>query len=90
MVEPQRFPWARLLQLGVAELGIAPAEFWRCTLREISTALGPATRPLQRQKLEELMAEWPDDCKATRREGTSSGAARHLPQRGRVEVTDSG
>ena len=49
------------MQLAIAELGIPPAEFWRCTLREISTALGPATRPLQRQKLEKMMMEWPDE-----------------------------
>jgi uncharacterized phage protein (TIGR02216 family) len=59
---PETFPWPRLMQLGILDLGIAPAEFWRCTLREISTALGPATRPLQRQKLDEMMMAWPDEA----------------------------
>ncbi len=61
MEQRETFPWGRLMHLGIASLGIAPHEFWRCTLREISTALGPATRPLQRQKLDEMMDEWPDD-----------------------------
>jgi uncharacterized phage protein (TIGR02216 family) len=61
MDQPEAFPWGRLMQLGIGTLGISPTEFWRCTLREISTALGPATRPLQRQKLDEMMMEWPDD-----------------------------
>jgi uncharacterized phage protein (TIGR02216 family) len=61
-MEPlETFPWARLMQLGIATLGITPQEFWRCTLRELTTALGPATRPLQRQNLEEMMSEWPDE-----------------------------
>ena len=61
MDQRENFPWGRLMQLGIASLGIAPQEFWRCTLREIISALGPATRPLQRQNLDELMSEWPDE-----------------------------
>ena len=61
MDQLEMFPWARLMQLGIATLGLAPSEFWRCTLREIVSALGPATRPLQRQKLDEMMNEWPDE-----------------------------
>jgi uncharacterized phage protein (TIGR02216 family) len=61
MAQPELFPWARLMQLGIASLGIPPTEFWRCTLRELITALGPATRPLQRQNLNEMMDEWPDE-----------------------------
>lgn len=58
MAEP--FPWARLMQLGIGTLRLSPHEFWRCTLREITSALGPHPRPLLRQNLETLMQQWPD------------------------------
>ena len=61
MAGVERFPWARVMQLGIGTLGIPPEQFWRCTLREITAALGSAEMPLHRQSLEELMCEWPDE-----------------------------
>jgi uncharacterized phage protein (TIGR02216 family) len=56
-----KFPWARLMHLGIGVLKIPPHQFWRCTLRELVSALGPPSTPLQRQNLNDLMRQWPDD-----------------------------
>ena len=61
MAGVERFPWARVMQLGIGALGIPPEQFWRSTLREIVGALGPIEMPLHRQSLEDLMCEWPDE-----------------------------
>ena len=61
VLKPERFPWRRLMQLGIGSLGISPPEFWRCTLREITSALSLAAQPLHRQNLNDLMGQWPDD-----------------------------
>ena len=79
MAKRERFPWGRVMQLGIGTLGISPEQFWKCTLREITAALGPVEMPLGRQSLDELMCEWPDF-------GPSPDAARlSSPARGRGE-----
>ncbi len=60
MAKPERFPWGRVMQLGIGTLGLPPEQFWKCTLREITGALGPVEMPLHRQSLHEMMNEWPD------------------------------
>jgi uncharacterized phage protein (TIGR02216 family) len=46
------FPWAQLMRVGLGQLHLAPAEFWRSTPREIARACGPAPpQPLLRQNL---------------------------------------
>jgi uncharacterized phage protein (TIGR02216 family) len=57
----EKFPWGRLMQFGIGELRLTPHEFWRCTLRELVSALGSPSQPLQRQNLNELMRQWPDE-----------------------------
>ena len=57
----ERFPWGRLMQLGIGTLGLSPQDFWRCTLREIMVAMPPVAPPLQRGELDGMMDEWPDD-----------------------------
>jgi uncharacterized phage protein (TIGR02216 family) len=49
------------MQLGIGQLRLTPTEFWRCTLRELVSALESPSGPLQRQNLNELMRQWPDE-----------------------------
>jgi uncharacterized phage protein (TIGR02216 family) len=49
------------MQLGIGQLGLTPTEFWRSTLRELIAALGSPSKPLQRQNLNDLMRQWPDE-----------------------------
>lgn len=49
------------MQLGIGQLRLTPTEFWRSTLRELVSALGSPSGPLQRQNLNELMRQWPDE-----------------------------
>lgn len=55
------FPWDQLMKLGLGHLRLSPNEFWRSTLREISSATGVSPRPLLRQTLNELMEQYPDE-----------------------------
>jgi uncharacterized phage protein (TIGR02216 family) len=56
------FPWARMMQLGLGQLRLSPAEFWRSTPREIAGAFGASPpSPLLRQNLEDLMEQYPDE-----------------------------
>lgn len=56
----ERFPWPRLMALGLGTLSWPPQQFWRSTLREISAALGTGQLPLQRDTLNDLMQRFPD------------------------------
>jgi uncharacterized phage protein (TIGR02216 family) len=60
-MKQERFPWARLMHIGIGQLRLTPTEFWRCTLRELVSALGSPSKPLQRQNLNDLMRQWPDE-----------------------------
>ena len=55
-----KFPWARIMQLGLGTLRLSPEQFWRSTAREIFSAFGPASQPMLRQKLDELIERFPD------------------------------
>ena len=56
------FPWARMMRVGLGQLHLSPAEFWRSTPREIAAAIGPAPPlPMLRQKLFSLMEQFPDE-----------------------------
>jgi len=57
-----RFDWAGLMRAGLA-LGLRPAEFWALTPVELEMLLGRGSGPgaLDRARLEELAAAFPDD-----------------------------
>lgn len=55
-----RFPWARLMQLGLGELKLSPAEFWQATPREIAAAFGAVLPVLRSEDLAAMMARYPD------------------------------
>lgn len=54
--------WAGLLRVGLHELRLEPAAFWRLTPLELRIMLGAdaAAPPLTRARLEELAAAFPD------------------------------
>ncbi|MCF4097939.1 rcc01693 family protein [Maritalea mediterranea] len=63
---PSPFPWTEFAQIGFGLLRLSPAAFWAASPRELALAveakhktLGHAA-PLERQKLAELMADFPD------------------------------
>jgi uncharacterized phage protein (TIGR02216 family) len=59
-----KFPWARLMRLGLHDLKLSPHEFWRSTLRELCSAAGPVSPPagmaVLRQNLAHMMELYPD------------------------------
>jgi uncharacterized phage protein (TIGR02216 family) len=57
---PDKFPWARLMQLGLGTLRLPPEQFWRATLREVMTPFMPREGNFERQTLDQLMQQWPD------------------------------
>ena len=59
-----RFDWAGLLRAGGA-LGMRPSEVWRLTPAELGFLLGKEGHgaPLDRARLEELAAAFPDERK---------------------------
>ncbi len=58
-----KFPWAQLMRTGLHDLKLNPTEFWRSTLHELLHATGtpPASSPMLRQNLLQLMEQYPDD-----------------------------
>ncbi|EAQ35645.1 hypothetical protein NB311A_12514 [Nitrobacter sp. Nb-311A] len=58
------FPWAAAMGFGFGVLRLAPDVFWRMTPRELAQAIrairGPATAPLVRAELDDLLARFPD------------------------------
>ncbi|MFV0334736.1 MAG: rcc01693 family protein [Tropicimonas sp.] len=62
--------WAGLLRLGLRELRLAPAAFWRLTPAELVLMLGlEAGRPaLTRARLDELARAYPDSRPDSRKE----------------------
>ena len=58
------FPWQQAMGFGLGVLRLAPDVFWRMTPRELAQAVraiqGPATTPLARGELDELLARFPD------------------------------
>lgn len=58
----RQFDWAGLLQLGLQRLKLQPDVFWRLSPCELRLMLGenPVALPLNRQRLSELVAAFPD------------------------------
>jgi uncharacterized phage protein (TIGR02216 family) len=60
---PKPFPWAAVMDLGLARLRLSPTQFWAMTPAELLAAAGKgggALQPPDRGTLEALMARWPD------------------------------
>lgn len=58
-----RIDWGALMRAGISQRGLTPAEFWDLTPAELLLALGvsgPQAEPMNRSRLMELMARWPD------------------------------
>jgi uncharacterized phage protein (TIGR02216 family) len=64
------FDWPALMRVGVAGLGLRPAEFWALTPAELQLMLGAGTGPppLTRSDLAALSARFPDDAARPARE----------------------
>jgi len=59
----ERTPWGALLALGV-QLGVAPAAFWRLSLREWRALTTPVnSQILPRGAFEALAAQFPDEVR---------------------------
>ncbi|TDQ63820.1 putative phage protein (TIGR02216 family) [Maritalea mobilis] len=63
------FPWAELAQIGFGELRLSPEAFWASSPRELTLAVQAKQKmfghaaPLERQRMAELMADFPDGDK---------------------------
>lgn len=58
-----RIEWARLMRLGLVEIGLRPAEFWDLTPAELMLIAGIDGRggmAMTRSALDALMARFPD------------------------------
>ena len=60
MTSRERFPWERLMHLGLGVLRLSPKEFWAATPREIAAAFVAPAPPPPRVSFEELMKRYPD------------------------------
>ncbi|WP_371420527.1 rcc01693 family protein [Tardiphaga sp.] len=64
MTSPAPFPWAEAMQFGFGVLRLSSDAFWRMTPRELACAIaavrGPASMPMDRGALDELMKQFPD------------------------------
>ena len=58
----ERFPWARIMHLGLGVLRLPPEQFWRATPRELAAAFAPVQRGFDRKAFEQLMKDHPDDA----------------------------
>jgi uncharacterized phage protein (TIGR02216 family) len=59
-VPTERFPWAYVMRLGLGVLQLSPDVFWRMTLKELMAAFSWPEAAMARQRLDEMMATWPD------------------------------
>lgn len=59
------FDWPALMRLGLRELRLLPRDFWALTPAElmIMAGLNAAPGPLNRARLDELVARYPDSVK---------------------------
>lgn len=57
-----RVKWQTLMRAGIGGLALRPAEFWALTPAELMLMLGdgPAAPPMNRSRLEDLIAAFPD------------------------------
>ncbi len=56
-------PWAELFRAGVTRLGLSPLAFWAMSLAEWNMLASAGTAPLGRDKLNALLARYPDNEK---------------------------
>ena len=59
----KRFDWPGLMQIGLRQLGLAPAQFWELTPAEFMVMSGLASKSsatLNRRGFEALAAQFPD------------------------------
>lgn len=65
------FPWEAAMGFGLGILRLGPAAFWAMTPRELAAAhralAGPVSTPPDRNRLQELMAAFPDGGRDGRR-----------------------
>ncbi|PYE85720.1 rcc01693 family protein [Pseudoroseicyclus aestuarii] len=64
--------WGALMRAVLHDLGLRPAEFWALTPAELRLMLGAGAAPMGRERLEELLAAYPDrgrDAKERRDDG---------------------
>ena len=56
------FPWASVIRFGLGHLRLTPEAFWRLSLIELTALIGAdePSMPATRQRLEALMAHFPD------------------------------
>lgn len=56
-----RFPWRRMMELGLGVLRLSPRDFWAATPREIAAAFPAQHAPtMGRAALDDLMQHFPD------------------------------
>jgi uncharacterized phage protein (TIGR02216 family) len=57
--------WAGLMRAGLCGLRLTPDQFWRLTPAELALMLGQAdaARPMERGRLDALIARFPDIMK---------------------------
>lgn len=63
-----RLDWPGLMRAGLHGLGLQPHEFWALTPVELRLMLGrdgTGTAPLARDRLEELLREFPDETEGS-------------------------
>ena len=59
--QENKFPWARMMELGLGVLRLNPRDFWAATPREIAAAFPKHASPAtDRAGLEQLMRQFPD------------------------------
>ncbi|MDO6731016.1 phage tail assembly chaperone [Marinovum sp. 2_MG-2023] len=70
-----RINWPRLMTAGLRGLGLRPAEFWALTPAELMLMLGVGggNAPLTRDRLDQLIAAFPDDGTGPDLTGTDQG-----------------
>ena len=59
--------WPAMLRAGLHDLRLHPRDFWRLTPAELGLMLGvgPGTKPLDRARLQALIAAHPDQPKGS-------------------------
>ena len=62
------FDWPALMRAGLEGLRLEPVAFWRLTPAELRLMLGqgPASAPMTRAGLDDLLAAYPDEQKGER------------------------
>ncbi|WP_039019186.1 rcc01693 family protein [Halocynthiibacter namhaensis] len=71
----QGFDWTTLMRAGMRGAGLKPWDFWRLTPAELMLMLGHEGqgRALSRGRLDELLADFPDEPASTVNGPSSNG-----------------